>query len=156
MGFQLLFLGSSTNVSCVSSSHKERCLNKMSCLPFIGWRTKKSEEAVNSGDDERIKRKYFSRRKMRESIESLPKQDLFERIYHWLENNENDSENYFYNEESDDQDYEVRFKLKNTKLKDLHPIKIQEEYLQGGLMQKVGHQQFTLFYHSNIPPTTLV
>ena len=107
----------------------------------------------------------MAKRRSRDSIESLPKQELFERIYHWLENGENESDNSTYQEESDDtlsniSDYELEvtngYHHQNINVN--HPIKIQEEYLQGCLRRKTEPHEFIRIYHSKIlmPQATLV
>ena len=58
-----------------------------------------NKDSADCKDLAKTKSKYLSRNKMKESVESLPKQDLFERIYKWLENNDN--EITFVEEESD-------------------------------------------------------
>ena len=74
----------------------------MSCFPLPGWLNKKMNKDKQDCEDlAKTKSKYLSRNKMKESIESLPKQDLFEKIYHWLENNENVPENSTYDEASE-------------------------------------------------------
>ena len=95
----------------------------MSCLPLTGWLKKRSKEDQNSEDNERTKSKYLSRKKIRESIESLPKQDIFERIHDWLEENENDIDRYLYNDIlsydnlGNHEDCQVIVKLNSTRFK---------------------------------------
>ena len=132
----------------------------MSCFPFPGWFNKKINKDKQECEDlAKTKSKYLSQKKIKESIENLPKQDVFDKIYHWLENNENST----YDEESNasssngsEEEYSVCMKIRKSM--DVHPIKIQEEYLQGCLMQHNNCQNCIKVYHNKlwIPPTTLV
>ena len=107
----------------------------------------------------------MTKRELRGSIESIPKQELFERIYHWLENGENERDNTSYQEESNDNlssqsDFELEVTnghhLQNTN--NIHPIEIQEEYLQGCLRRQTEPHEFIRIYHNKIwmPQATLV
>ena len=101
----------------------------------------------------------------RDSIESIAKQELFERIYHWLENGENEIDNSLYKEESDDDlssgsvcDFEATTRHNILHIENIHPIKTQEKYLQGCSRTKTEPHEFIRIYQSNIwmPQATLV
>ena len=136
----------------------------MSCFPFPGSFNKKINKDKQECEDlAKTKSKYLSQKKIKESIENLPKQDVFDNIYHWLENNENKAENSTYDEQSNasssngsEEEYHVSMKIRKSM--DVHPINIQEEYLQGCLMQQKHVQNCIKVYHNKlwIPPTTLV
>ena len=82
---------------------------------------------------------------MKEFVESLATEDLIERICHWLENDENEKQNYSYMEKSDDSlslngsndDFDERLKTKRIRLKDIHPKKLLGNYLRGCFIHKL-------------------
>ena len=128
------------------------------CLPIGGFFRNK-----NISNNNKHMKKNISKRKLRNSIESLPKQDLVERIYHWLENGENERENSSYSEDSDDslcndsdQDLEIRNKPQS--FQNLHGCQMKEGNLQGCLRQRAAVHEFIKIYHNKIwiPQTTLV
>ena len=74
----------------------------MYCLPIKEWilRKKNCPEIESHQHKTSTKGKYIS--KVKEFVKSLPTEDLIEWICHWLENYENEKQNYSFKEESDD------------------------------------------------------
>ena len=84
------------------------------------------------------------------SLESLPKQDLLEKISSWLEKSDDKKSNDFESDDTDDDHSDVSdeefkhiFKIKRRSLRGMHPIKIQEEYRQNRIfIQQFDDSQF--------------
>ena len=85
----------------------------------------------------------MSTKKVKECIEGLPKQNSIEQIYGWLENEENERENFSYIEEYDDNhgdviygDIENQLQASFVKLRDVHPKKLLGKYLGGRFIHR--------------------
>ena len=101
----------------------------------------------------------------KESVESLPKLDSYERIYNWLSHSENEDQNSSYSEESDiasnfntsEEGYELEIRDKS---KSFHPLKIQQAWIKkyhvlrrNSAEDRKKNNYVSYKYHS---PTTLV
>lgn len=115
----------------------------MSFKYLINWLIKKKK-----CKDIHQHNKNMSKKKMKEYIECLPKQELIERIYGWLENEENETEIFSYIEDEDDNRGDVNYlHIENhldtsfVKLRDIHQKEILGKYLHGSFMKKFDRRK---------------
>ena len=129
-GVAAVIFGSLNKCQLLSICQKE----KMSYFAISSW-LKRSKKQIHQ--------KEFSEKMERPqnismlSLESLSKQDLFEKICSWLEKSDDGNSNDFRTDEMDDdysdvsdEEFKHIFKIKRRSLRGMHPIKIQEEYQQ--------------------------
>ena len=130
----------------------------MSCLPFTDWIQKKKNcpEIETHQHNRSTNNTCISKKKVKDYIESLQTENLMESICHWLENDENEKENYSYMDKSDDalslnesdDDLHERLKTKVVKLKDIRPKKLLENYMHEFFIHKLDPLKCTNVNHS--------
>ena len=110
-------------------------------MPFIhltNWLIKKKK-----CHETHQRNKNMPKKRVKGYIKCLPKQDSIEQIYGWLENEENERENFSYIEDYDDNHGDVNYRdmdnhLQTTllKIRDIHPKKLLGKYLHGRFMNR--------------------
>merc|ERR1712130_54449 len=135
-------------------SNQVNIAERMSCIPLlhIALRRKKTSKEFCQQKQERSG--SLSRRKTKEIIENLPKENLMDRVNNWLENYENELENFAYMERSNetfdetDDDFDERIKSKNLNLKAINPKKLLGNYLRGCFIHKLDPTKCSVTNHS--------
>ena len=122
----------------------------MSCFAIVSWLKRSKEQISQKEIPETMEMPHNNSDKSRLSLESLPKQDLFEKICSWLEKSDDGNSNDFKTDDMDDdysdvsdEEFKHIFKIKRRSLRGMHPIKIQEEYHQNRVfVQQFDDSQF--------------